>query len=219
LYGGAGNTRPFALLSMPHPFVTFPPSPGIIGWMPEARADNVLMQKVRDGDLAKMAVLFERHHRPLFRYFVRLTGNREASEDLVQDVFFRMLKYRNSYRDGNPFTAWMYQVARNAHLDGVQKHKLEAPSTGELLDERASKEPSPVEIIGRRQNLGLLRRALAALPLEKREVLVLSRFQNLKYEQIAEILACDVGTVKVRVYRAIKSLSQIFFELAGEKAS
>ena len=65
----------------------------------------------------------------------------------------------------------------------------------------------------------LLRRALAALPVEKREVLVLSRFQNLRYQQIADILACDVGTVKVRVYRAIKALSQIFFELAGEKAS
>jgi hypothetical protein len=72
--------------------------------MPEARADNVLMQKVRDGDLAKMAVLFERHHRPLFRYFLRLTGNREFSEDLAQDVFFRMLKYRHSYQDGSPFT-------------------------------------------------------------------------------------------------------------------
>ena len=61
--------------------------------------------------------------------------------------------------------------------------------------------------------------SVSALPVEKREVLVLSRFQNLKYEQIADILACDVGTVKVRVYRAIKALSQIFFELAGEKAS
>ena len=190
--------------------------------MPEARADNVLMQKVRDGDLAKMAVLFERHHRPLFRYFLRLTGNREFSEDLAQDVFFRMLKYRHSYQDGSPFTPWMYQVARNAHMDGVQKRKGEA----QLHDERdeprpelASQDPDPSEILRRRQDLGLLRRALAALPVEKRELLVLSRFQNLKYEQIAGILACDVGTVKVRVYRAIKALSQIFFELAGEKAS
>jgi RNA polymerase sigma-70 factor (ECF subfamily) len=73
--------------------------------------------------------------------------------------------------------------------------------------------------MSRRQDLGLLRRAMATLPVEKRELLVLSRFQNLKHEQIAEILACDVGTVKVRVYRAVKALSQIFFELAGEKAS
>jgi RNA polymerase sigma factor (sigma-70 family) len=182
--------------------------------MPETRADNVLMQKVRDGDLAKMAVLFERHHRALFRYFLRLSGNREFSEDLVQDVYFRMLKYRHTYRDGSPFTSWMYQVARNAHLDGARKHKGETP----LFDVRVA-EPAPSEILRRRQDLGLLRRALAALPVEKRELLVLSRFQNLKYEQIADILACDVGTVKVRVYRAIKALSQIFFELAGEKAS
>ena len=87
------------------------------------------------------------------------------------------------------------------------------------MREPATAEPDPSEILRRRQDLGLLRRALAALPVEKREVLVLSRFQNLKYEQIADILACDVGTVKVRVYRAIKALSQIFFELAGEKAS
>jgi RNA polymerase sigma factor (sigma-70 family) len=190
--------------------------------MPETRADNVLMQKVRDGDLAKMAVLFERHHRALFRYFLRLTGNRESSEDLVQDVFFRMLKYRHTYQDGHPFTAWMYQVARNAHLDGVQKHKAETPLNPESDQPRAelvSAEPDPSESLRRRQDLSLLRRALASLPLDKREVLVLSRFQNLKYDQIADILACDVGTVKVRVYRAVKALSQIFFELAGEKAS
>jgi RNA polymerase sigma factor (sigma-70 family) len=191
--------------------------------MPEARADNVLMQKVRDGDLAKMAVLFERHHRALFRYFLRLTGNREFSEDLVQDVYFRMMKYRHTYRDGHPFTSWMYQVARNAHLDGAQKHKGETPlfevGRESSMLEPASAEPDPSEILRRRQDLGLLRRALAAMPVEKREVLVLSRFQNLKYEQIADILACDVGTVKVRVYRAIKALSQIFFELAAEKAS
>ena len=187
--------------------------------MPDARADNVLMQKVRDGDLARMAVLFERHHRALFRYFLRLTGNREFSEDLVQDVYFRMLKYRHSYRDGSPFTSWMYQVARNAHLDGVQKHKGETPIEEEGVEEPAHGDPDPSEILARKQDLGLLRRAMAALPVEKRELLVLSRFQNLKYEQIADILACDVGTVKVRVYRAIKALTQIFFELAGEKAS
>lgn len=180
------------------------------------------MQKVRGGDLAKMAVLFERHHRALFRYILRLSGNREFSEDLVQDVFFRMLKYRHTFRDGSPFTAWMYQVARNAYADGVQKRKGEVSLSQEDEQpggEPASADPDPSEILRRRQDIGLLRRALAALPVEKREVLVLSRFQNLKYEQIADILSCDVGTVKVRVYRAVKALGQIFFELAGEKAS
>jgi len=187
--------------------------------MPETRADNVLMQKVRDGDVAKMAVLFERHHHALFRYFLRLTGHREFSEDLVQDVYLRMLKYRHTYRGGSPFTSWMYQVARNAHMDGVAKRKGETPLFEEGIQEPASADPDPAEILRRRQDVGLVRRALAALPVEKREVLVLSRFQNLKYEQIADILGCDAGTVKARVYRAIKALSQIFYEMAGEKAS
>ncbi|MFN7993860.1 MAG: RNA polymerase sigma factor [Bryobacteraceae bacterium] len=190
--------------------------------MPETRADDVLMQKVREGDLPKMAVLFERHHRALFRYFLRLSGSREFSEDLVQDVFFRMLKYRHTYQDGSPFTSWMYQIARNAHLDGVRKRKGEVPLAGdggEEIQEPVSAAPDPGEIFRRRQNLRLLEKALAVLPPEKRELLVLSRFQNLKYDQIAQILSCDVGTVKVRVYRAVKALSQIFFELAGEKAS
>jgi len=186
--------------------------------MPETRSDDVIMQKVRDGDLAKMAVLFERHHRALYRYFLRLTGQREFSEDLVQDVFFRMLKYRGTYRDGSPFTSWMYQIARRTHVDCAQKRKVETPFN-EQVYEPASAEPDPSEMVRRRQDLGLLRRALAALPVEKRELLVLSRFQNLKYDQIADILACDVGTVKVRVYRAVKALGEIFFEMAGERAS
>jgi RNA polymerase sigma-70 factor (ECF subfamily) len=75
------------------------------------------------------------------------------------------------------------------------------------------------ENLKRKQELGLLKRAMARLPIEKRELLVLSRFQNLKYEEIASILGCDVGAVKVRVYRAMRALGQIYFELAGEKAS
>src|SRR5579872_1271579 len=88
------------------------------------------MKEVREGELASMAVLFERHHRSLFNYFVHLNGNRELSEDLVQDVFFRMLKYRRTYQPDRSFTAWMYQIARNAHVDSISKRKFEV-SLGE----------------------------------------------------------------------------------------
>jgi len=71
----------------------------------------------------------------------------------------------------------------------------------------------------RKQEISLLKRAMEMLPLEKRELLVLSRFQNLKYEEIASILECSVGAVKVRVYRAVQALGQIYCELAGERAS
>lgn len=173
------------------------------------------MEAVRQGDLGGLAVLFERHHRPLFNYFVHLNGNRDLSEDLVQDVFVRMLKYRQTYKPERSFTGWMYQVARNAQIDSHQKRKFEVG----LDDTGITSTHSMDENLGRKQEIALLRRAMARLPVEKRELLVLSRFQNLKYEEIASILGCDVGAVKVRVYRAVRALGQIYGELSGEKAS
>ncbi|MBZ5592689.1 MAG: RNA polymerase sigma factor [Acidobacteriia bacterium] len=186
----------------------------------EAQADHLVMLAVRDGDVERIGVLFDRHHRMLFNFFLRLTANRALSEDLVQEVFFRMLKYRQTFQPATNYTAWMYQVARNAHLDQTRKHRLEiVPDDDAAWRDAASADLDPLEQLEQTQDIGLLRRALAKLPLEKREVLVLSRFQNLKYGEIAEILNCEIGAVKVRVYRAIRELSQIFYELSGEKAS
>src|SRR6516164_2879692 len=83
------------------------------------------MLAVRDGDVERISVLFDRHHRKLFNFFLRLTANRALSEDLVQEVFFRMLKYRRTFQPATSITAWMYQIARHAHLDQTRKHRLE----------------------------------------------------------------------------------------------
>jgi RNA polymerase sigma factor (sigma-70 family) len=182
--------------------------------------DNALMAQVSNGEVAKMAVLFERHHRPLFRYFVSMNRNRELSEDLVQDVFFRMLRYRASYDPAQSFTAWMYQIARNASVDQAQKRRGEVIGIDEFDDRRAepvSPAPGPEESAARGQDLALLRRALDRLPADKRELLVLSRFQNMKYEEIAGILDCEPGTVKVRVFRAMRALEQAYHAIADER--
>ena len=81
------------------------------------------MRAVRDGDVAKLGVLFERHHRPVFEFLVRMTGDRTAAEDLVQDVFVRMLKYRATYRDVGSFETWMFRIARNARADYFQDRR------------------------------------------------------------------------------------------------
>ena len=176
------------------------------------------MLQVRDGEVEKLGVLFERHQRMLFNFFVRLTNDRELSEDLVQEVFFRMLKYRHTFQPENQFRSWMFQIARNAHFDASRKRQREArlnsPVSGE---EMVAPEPTPDQRAGRQQEIRLLQRALARLPLEKREVLLLSRVQDLNYNEVAEILGCDPGTVKVRVHRALKELRDIFRELTGEK--
>ena len=176
------------------------------------------MQRVRDGELDSLSVLFERHHRALFAYFLRMTANRSLSEDLVQEVFLRILKYRQTYSTGCLFTTWMYQIARNAQVDQFRKSRPEAP-----LDEEepsrlpVSPEPTADQRASRSQEVDLLRRALDRLPAEKKELLVLSRFQELKHEQIAAILACEVNTVKVRVYRAMKDLAGAFQQVMQEK--
>jgi RNA polymerase sigma factor (sigma-70 family) len=180
------------------------------------------MEQVAGGEVAKMAVLFERHHRALFRYFVSMNRNRELSEDLVQDVFFRMLRYRASYDAKQSFTAWMYQIARNANVDQAQKRRAEVVGIDAFDDRRpepASDAPGPEEIASKGQNIALLQRALERLPDDKREILVLSRFNDLKYEEIAAMLGCEVGTVKVRVFRAMRALEQIYFALQKEKSA
>jgi RNA polymerase sigma factor (sigma-70 family) len=180
------------------------------------------MARVGAGELAKLAVLFERYHRALFRYFVSMSRDRDLAEDLVQDVFFRILRYRASYDPEKPFTAWMYQIARRANLDRVNSRRAEVVGIEDFAERRAepvSAAPGPEEHASRGENLTLLRRAMEQLPPDKREILLLSRFEEMKYEDIAAVLGCEVATVKVRVYRAVRALEQIYFALEKERAS
>src|SRR5207248_2512994 len=161
--------------------------------MTNSLPDEDLMLQVREGVGEMLGVLFDRYQSPLFNFYCRLTGDRTASEDLVQDVFYRILKYRQTYRPGTPFRTWMYQIARNARQDSIRKQRPEVH-----LESEMSPAIAPADSIQQEQQTVLLHRALMQLPEEKREVLVLSRFQELKYEEIAQLLGCEVGTVKVR---------------------
>ena len=184
-------------------------------------SDNALMSAVTEGAVSKLAILFERHHRPLYRYFISMTRDPQTSEDLVQDVFFRILRYRSTYDPGQSFTAWMYQIAKNANLDRIRQKRGEVIEIDELTmgnREPASSDPDPEASAVRAQDLNRVRQAMELLPPEKREILVFCRFQGMKYEEIAEVLGCGVGTVKVRVYRAMRALAEIYSTLAGEKA-
>lgn len=173
------------------------------------------MQLVQIGETARLADLFERYNVPLFRYLLHLTGNRAVSEDLVQEVFFRVLKYARSYDPDQSFPVWIYQMARNAHFDHMRKRRGEVPEDG--AQQIRSSQPMPEELFARKQDEQMLHQALDQLPEDKREVLVLSRFHDLRYEEIARILDCEVGTVKVRVYRALQQLRETFCELRGRK--
>ena len=175
-------------------------------------SDETVMSAVRGGDTRQLAILFERHHAALFRFYVRMTGDRIRSEDLVQEVFWRILRYRETYRPGAQFTTWMYQIARNAHTDEGRKRRL-VVEMAEGWDVPAEQGTTPEQ----RQEQRLIREALGRLHPAKRELLVLSRYQGMKYEQIGQMLGVEVATIKVRVHRAIKELREIYADLTGEK--
>jgi RNA polymerase sigma factor (sigma-70 family) len=182
-------------------------------------SDEHVMLAVRNGDVEKLGLLFERHHRALFDFFAKMTGSRTVAEDLVQDVFFRILKYRNAFRAESHFKPWMFQIARNARFDYYKKHGSERATFEASKDELHSGFALPGQKLEQEQQTSLLEFALLKLPSEKREILILSRYQELKYEEIAQLLGCELGTVKVRIYRAMKELRDIFFKLSSEKPS
>jgi RNA polymerase sigma factor (sigma-70 family) len=182
--------------------------------------DTDVMNAVKNGQVERLAILFEKHHLKLFNFFLRLTGNRNVSEDLVQDVFIRILKYRSTYKGSSRFSVWMFQIARNAHYDFLRKNKNQSRfSLEEQFRGTASGELSPYGQTELRQDIDLLRQALSKLPVRKREILLLSRFQGMRYKEIAELFDCHIGTVKAHVHRSIKELRKIYSALSKETAT
>jgi len=176
--------------------------------------DEQVMVQVREGRVEMLAILFERHHVRLFNFFLRLTASRSSSEDLVQEVFLRILKYRRTYRGDSKFSTWMYQIGRNAHFDHLRARRPEVP-LDEIWEQESSPQPLPPQQAENEQETDLLARALERLPLRKREVLLLARMQNLKYQEIARLLACSVESVKVQVHRSLKDLRRHYLDLQG----
>jgi RNA polymerase sigma factor (sigma-70 family) len=179
--------------------------------------DEQLMQAVRDGDVSRLGLLFERHHLGLFDFLSRMTGNPGVAEDLVQDVFVRVLKYRATFRDEGRFDTWLYRIARNARVDyfrsrrpieSIEDAAMDIPQPGD----------GPAETVQREREVARLRRALLLLREDKRELIVLARYRAMRHEQIAELLGIEAGAVKVRLHRAVRELRDIFLELPEEGA-
>jgi len=183
---------------------------------PATLTDHELMLAVRDGEIGRLGDLFERHHGPLYGFFVRMTGQRTLSEDLVQLVFYRILKYRHTYRDEGKFSAWMYHLARKVAADHFRKQRgADHVSSEDVpIEHLPDHSPNSGEHASREDDLQLMRVAFAQLPVEQREILTLHRFQSLPHGDIARLLDCSVSAAKVRLHRAVKSLRETYLRLS-----
>ncbi len=166
----------------------------------EALNDNTLMIKVRDGDTDKLGLLFERYKRPLYGFFYGMNRDPELCQDLVQNVFVRILKYRYLFRGEGDFKTWMFHIARNVNHDHFRKDKLKAKDSIEGWEDRLGSPENRSTEWQREDEQQLLSMAMDRLPDDKREILLLSKFQDKKYKEIGEILGCTEAAVKVKVF-------------------
>ncbi|WP_350290268.1 RNA polymerase sigma factor [uncultured Croceitalea sp.] len=176
--------------------------------------DNALMLKVKFGDIQKLGLLYERHKKRLFGFFYNMNSDATLSEDLVQNVFMRILKYKHTFTGEGSFVAWMFSTARNVNYDYYKKSKktnneYQISSVEYKLDDGISMEES----LMRNEELKNLKKAMHKMAPEKREILVLSKFKELKFSQIGEIIGCSEGAAKVKAHRALKELRTIYLQL------
>lgn len=170
------------------------------------------MLKVKEGNLDQLGLLFERYHRLLYRFFSNYHQRAEC-QDLVQTVFLRILKYRQQFREEEgEFKTWMFRIARNVNMDFFKKQKR---NRTENIETQAFKFTSSMNLdMGEeKEEIIKLRTALKRLDEEKREIIVMSKLEGLNYKEIGDVLNCSEGAVKVRVFRALKGLRKVYFEL------
>jgi RNA polymerase sigma factor (sigma-70 family) len=171
------------------------------------------MVRVKAGDLDPLNVLYERYNRMLFAFFYKTTLDAQVSEDLVHIVFIKIIKYREQFRaEEGAFLSWMFRIAHNANIDHYHSLKHRWKDVG-LEEAEAPGGDDPEDDFLKKERSCLMKEALGRLTEAQREVLILSRYQGLTYEEIAKILKCRSGTVKARVFRAVDKLRHVYRQL------
>ncbi len=174
-------------------------------------SDEHIMAKVAQGQIEQLALLFERYHVRLYNFYMRTTADPDLSQDLVQMVFERILKYKHSYKEAAPFKAWFYRIARNVKIDYFKKKKVDTNSLDEVYAERNLKISEPGgQGIEQDEKIKILYESLAQLPDDKREILVLSQIEELEYKEIARIFEITENSARVKVHRALNALKEVF---------
>ncbi|MDX2306184.1 MAG: RNA polymerase sigma factor [Microscillaceae bacterium] len=174
-------------------------------------SDENIMWKVCNGQVEQLGLLFERYHVKLYNFFLRTTADKELSQDLTQNVFERILKYKKTYKEGASFKSWFYRIARNVKIDHFKKQKMQ---TSSLDEAKADRNPSFAGQDGpymeQEERIRILYESLNQLPSDKREILILSQLEEMEYREIAKIFDITENSARVKVHRALKSLKEVF---------
>lgn len=171
--------------------------------------DVLLMLEFQKGNKASFEKLMERHYKHVLNIIYRFVGKREIAEDLTQEVFIRVYKNGSGYRATAKFQTWLYQIAKNISLNELRSRRAKDISleetAGEFPDE-AGLSPSEEALKG--ETVKVVRSAINGLPESQRLAVILRRYENLSYEDIAKTLNCSIKAVKSLLSRAKENLKE-----------
>ena len=183
------------------------------------RTDVQLMLDVKAGDERSFELLLQRYRTPLVNFLYRMVRSREQAEDLAQEVFIRVYRAREEYVPSAKFTTWLFRIATNLALNSLRDHRhqklemsLDAPLTAdsEEGDERpfevADKHPTVEQELVEAERRKVIRRAIEKLPEKQRAAVLLHKYQELDYAEIAKILSCSESALKSLLFRAYEML-------------
>lgn len=176
------------------------------------------------GRIEAFEKLFDRYKSRIYDYFLRHIGDWAVAEDLFQKTFLRLHDARARYQPTASFVSWIYTIATNLLRDEVRKerNRPQAQRTAEtspaetVEQQPAAERAGPEMALGRRELRDRISAAVRALPVEQKEAFILGKYEGRSYQEIAEILGCSEGAVKVRIHRALKVLKISLGEFAYE---
>jgi RNA polymerase sigma-70 factor (ECF subfamily) len=177
--------------------------------------DAQLMLRVRDGDGASYSTLIEKHRSPVVHFVYRMVQDYAVSEELAQEVFLRVYRSRESYEPTAKFTTWLFRIATHLALNWIRdgrnergQERIDDDSEGARNLQVPDKRPSIEQSLVYETKLAEVRRAIAGLPEKQRAAVLMHKYQEMEYSQIAAVLGCSESAVKSLLFRAYETLRE-----------
>ena len=179
-----------------------------------------VIRRVQNGDVNAFEALVSAYEKNVYNLALRMMGNAQDAEDMAQEAFLKAYNSLPGFRGDSKFSVWLYRIVSNVCLDQLRK-KSKRPTVSLSMEDGDGEETqldlpdtaqSPEEALEKKLTREAVRRGLAQLPEDARQILLLREIQGLSYEEIGETLGLEAGTVKSRIFRARKRLCAFLLE-------
>ena len=194
---------------------------------PEALSDADVMLKVKTGDESAFAFLVQKYRRPMVSFMYRMCRNSATAEELAQEVFLRVYRSRTTYEPTAKFSTWIYRIATNLAVNHARDTRHERPEKSVRLDEPDSETGTTPDLADssltaeeqmlQRERMTMIRAKVQALPERQRLAVIMHKYQQMDYRQVAEVLKLSESATKSLLFRAYETLRDQLKEFVSAK--